>query len=213
MSDLPQLPMAFPALFLAGLAFGLTVCSVTCLPLVGACIMGNSRSGTDGLRAFVGFACGRLVTASLLGALCAALGRTVLAPLGLPVLTLVAGGVTLGAGLLLLFRPRCAACAKRSKAHTPPLLLGLASPLVPCVPYMAMMAAAATAGSTAKGASMALVFTLGTTLSPFIVTCLVMGWVGAGMARKLPGQITGFTRAAGVVVGLFGIRIMWLAIS
>jgi sulfite exporter TauE/SafE len=213
MSALPELPLTLPALFLAGLAFGLGICSTSCLPLVGTCILGNSRKAGDGFWALASFACGRLLTAGLLGGLCGGLGQAAMAWLKTPSMTLASGFFTLMAGLFLLFRPRCGECASRKRAGTPPLFLGLASPLVPCLPYAAMMAAAAASGSFLKGGAVALVFTLGTTLSPLILACLAMGWLGAGMAQKLPSQIQGFSRASGLVVAVFGIKTLWLGLA
>ena len=57
------LPLEYPALFLAGMALGLGVCSATCLPLMGACLLGNSRRPADGLYAAAAFTLGRLLTA------------------------------------------------------------------------------------------------------------------------------------------------------
>ncbi|TYT76037.1 sulfite exporter TauE/SafE family protein [Desulfobotulus mexicanus] len=213
MSGLPALPLEFPALFLAGLAFGLGICSTSCLPLMGTCILGNSRKPSDGILALLSFISGRLFTAGLLGAIFGGLGQAAMARLETPSMTLASGLFTLLAGLFLLFRPRCSGCASRKRAAAPPLLLGLASPLVPCLPYAAMMAAAAASGSAMKGAGLAMVFTLGTSLSPLILACMAMGWVGAGMAGKLPRQIEGFSRAAGLVVAIFGIKTLILGLA
>ncbi|TWI74182.1 sulfite exporter TauE/SafE [Desulfobotulus alkaliphilus] len=213
MSALPALPMEFPALFLAGLAFGLGICSTSCLPLMGTCILGNSRKASDGILALLSFVCGRLFTAGLIGAIFGRLGQAAMARLETPSMALASGLFTLLAGLFLLFRPRCSGCASRKRAAAPPLLLGLASPLVPCLPYAAMMAAAAASGSAMKGAGLAVVFTLGTSLSPLILACMAMGWVGAGMAGKLPRQIEGFSRAAGLVVAIFGIKTLLLGLG
>lgn len=210
MSNLPALPTDFTALFIVGLSFGFGVCSVSCLPLVGAYIIGNSRKSADGCWALLSFACGRLFTASILGGICAGLGQAVVKSLETPVMTLISGIFTLSAGLFILVRPRCVHCRANNRAHTPPFILGLASPLVPCLPYAAMMASAAASGCVWKGAGMAVVFILGTTLSPLIPACMGMGWIGAGMTRRLPDRIAGFGRAAGVIVIINGINTVWL---
>ncbi|MCW7754011.1 sulfite exporter TauE/SafE family protein [Desulfobotulus sp. H1] len=210
MSGLPLLPLEFPALFLAGLAFGLGICSTSCLPLVGTCILGNSRSRGDGLAALLSFSGGRLLTAALLGALFGGMGQAAMAWLKTPSMTLASGVLTVAAGIFLVLRPRCGGCRSRGRNRTPPLMLGLASPLVPCLPYAAMMAAAAATGSPVRGAGVAFVFTLGTTLSPLILACVAMGWMGAGIAARIPEQIRGFSRAAGVAVMLLGMKTLWL---
>ncbi len=200
-----SLPLEYLALFLAGLALGLGVCSTTCLPLMGACLLGNSRRPADGLYAAAAFTLGRLFTATVLGGLCGAAGGT-LSP---SALIAISGLVTLGAGVYLLARPRPGACRSCPKAGTPPLLLGLASPLIPCLPYGAMMATAAAAGSLWKGASVSAVFTLGTSLSPLLIFAAAMGWLGAGFAARIPGQITILSRLAGAAVMFWGVQTLW----
>lgn len=210
MNALPMLPMEFTALFLTGLGFGVGICSISCLPVISACILGNSRKGSDGFYALISFSAGKLVTAALLGALCAIVGRTLMADIKPEVFAQASGLLTIFAGLVLFFRPACTSCGEKKARQTSPFLLGMASPLTPCLPYAAMMATAAVAGSPAKGATLAFVFTLGTSLSPMIFVALAMGWVGAGMARKMPMQIAGFSRVAGVVIMLFGVRVFFL---
>lgn len=200
------LPLEFPALFLTGLAFGTGICSISCLPVISACILGNSRKGADGLYAMASFSAGKLMVAAILGAVCAALGRVLLESIGTDVFSGASGLFTLVAGLVLILRPACATCGNGCAGQASPFLLGMASPFTPCLPYAAMMAAAAASGSAAKGAAIALVFTLGTSLSPLILIALAMGWVGAGMARKIPLHIRGLSRFAGVLIVFSGIR-------
>lgn len=203
-----SLPLEFPALFLTGVAFGTGFCSISCLPAISACILGNSRKKADGLSAMASFSAGKLLVATLLGGVCAGLGRALLESLGTDFFSGASGLFTLFAGLVLIFRPARTSCDKRCAGHAPPFLLGMASPFTPCLPYAAMMAAAAASGSVAKGAAIAVVFTLGTSFSPLIFISLAMGWVGAGMARKIPLHIQGFSRFAGILVVLSGMRIL-----
>ncbi|MFO7568193.1 MAG: sulfite exporter TauE/SafE family protein, partial [Smithellaceae bacterium] len=131
------LPLEYPALFLAGLVLGLGICSTTCLPIMGACLLGSSRKATDGLFAAAAFTAGRLLTATLLGGICGVAGGAIKDALGVPALMGLAGVLTIGAGMYLIVRPRQPACQSCPKAGAPPLLLGLASPLIPCLPYAA----------------------------------------------------------------------------
>jgi sulfite exporter TauE/SafE len=204
-----SLPLEYPALFLAGLALGLGVCSTTCLPLMGACLLGNSRRPADGLYAAAAFTLGRLFTATVLGGICGVFGGVLKSALDGSSLIALSGLVTLAAGVYLMARPRKAACTSCQKAGAPPLLLGLASPLIPCLPYVAMMAAAASSGSLWKGASVAAVFTLGTSLSPLVILAAAMGWLGAGFAARIPNQIAILSRLGGVAVAFWGVSTLY----
>lgn len=198
------LPAEYPTLFLAGLAAGFGICSLTCLPLLGACLLGNSREKGDGLRAALTYSTGRLLSAATAGAFCGYLGHLASEIVKSPLLFILSGIFTLAAGIYLLIHPRPACCDCRRHATTPPLLLGLSGSLIPCLPNAAMLAAASVSGSAIKGMGAALTFTLGVVLSPLLAISGLLGLLGFGIAAKIPRHIAIFSRAAGVAVILLG---------
>jgi sulfite exporter TauE/SafE len=191
------------ALFLAGLVGSLTHCTLMCGPFVLAQVAGRLErgraAGGELVRlagaALVPYHLGRVTTYTLLGALAGAIAGQVTALAGFP--WLLAGCLALaalafaaqaveglrhaagGGGTLGAWLGRVAGPLMRDPRGLRGYALGLALGLLPCGLLYGALAAAAGAGSAARGALAMAAFTVGT--MPALVG---VGWLGAFFGRR-----------------------------
>jgi len=182
--------------FLAGLSTGAAcvgICGSVLLPL----ILGHARSVAANVRIFLLFSLGRLIAYVLFGAAVGWLGAQITA---LPGRGFLAPAASMLAAILLLRwllrRPVCGdhPCATAHVRHQLPFVLGFATGINPCPPFVSAALIAASAGSVCRGASYFLVFFLGTTvaIAPLPVAGLLTRW----------HLVTRIGRLAGVAVGM-----------
>ncbi|MGE4280468.1 MAG: sulfite exporter TauE/SafE family protein, partial [Magnetospirillum sp.] len=80
----------------------------------------------------------------------------------------------------------------------PPLALGAALSLTPCMPLTSLLAAAALSAQPLNGAAMGLVFGLGAAVTPLVIAVPVLGLLGHGL--RLQGGIDKALRWGGALV-------------
>ena len=199
----------------AGLLTGLSHCVGMCGPLVGAFAMQRRAQRQELSSALVLFQSGRLTTYLILGMLLGGLGSMIATIIrdwqGL--LSIVLGLATIFMGLSLmglLPLQRWLASIGLAKlagnwikslldsAHpAAPFGLGLANGLLPCGPVYAMGLLAAVSGSPWRGASIMLIFGLGT-----LPTMLGVGFSTARLSLRLRSQLYRLATILVIVVGL-----------
>ena len=214
-------------LWLLGVSMGMTACTVTCLPFMGTWALGRASGRGEAFLHTGVFLAGRVLTYTLLAALAGAIGVGLAKALGGSLGNAVIGGASILAGLWLLRRPlsSCSGVSsrltfsqaqpirfQRKRDSLPPLFLGAALSLTPCVPLASLLALAANAGSATQGAGFGLAFGLGAAMTPIIVLVPLAGRLGRELKSGRAWLARWLTWAAAAVLILLGLRRLMLAI-
>lgn len=206
------------SVWLLGVSMGLTACTVTCLPFMGTWALGRASRQGEALAHTAAFLAGRVATYTLLAALAGAAGQGFIRALGGSWGNGVIGAASILAGLWLVARPagvRRAPAAAVMPLHFqrrpqsdgfPPLFLGAALSLTPCVPLASLLALAANAGSVGQGASFGLVFGLGAAVTPILVLVPLAGHLGRELRAGRAWISRWLTWCAAAVLVVLGLR-------
>ena len=207
--------------WLLGVSMGLTACTVTCLPFMGTWALGRASGQREALLHTGVFLGGRVFTYTVLAALAGAAGLGLAKALGGTWGNAVIGGASILAGLWLIARPPAKACGAVSPAPTfpapvhvhrrkadslPPLFLGAALSLTPCMPLASLLALAANAGSAAQGAAYGLAFGLGAAMTPILVLVPLAGRMGRELRTGRAWMARWLLWSAAVVLSVLGAR-------
>lgn len=213
--------------WLLGVSMGLTACTVTCLPFMGTWALGRASGRTEAFLHTGIFLAGRIATYTLLATLAAGVGAGLAQALGGVWGNVAIGGASILAGLWLL-RPsrRCAGVSPRlslgaaqplrfhrRRDSLPPLFLGAALSLAPCVPLASLLALSAQAGSPARGAAYGLAFGLGAAMTPLLILVPLAGRLGRELRAGRPWLTRWLNLAAAGVLIVLGLRRLALAFS
>lgn len=209
------------ALLVMGLTLGVSQCTLSCAPLLILYVTGTREGWREGLKAALVFSLARLLAYILLGTLAGLLGMRLLAYFReealITFVQLLAGALVLLLGLLIILgrNPHLRLCRYLSQ-HTlgnPFLSMGLLGFLIGIVPYCAPFLGILTyiafgVEEPFLGALCGFSFGLGSTL----LTPLIIAGPIAGLIPKLffkhPFLLEAFKRASGVILLLFGIRLL-----
>lgn len=204
---LSQQPPLF-AVWLLGLSLGLTACTATCLPFMGAWVLGRNGTRRQVWRDTALFVGGRILAYTLLGALSAAAGAWLALTMQGGSGNLAIGLASIAAGLWLLrsVEAHTPCLASRRAGGAPPLLLGFTLSLTPCAPLASLLAVCAAAGSVPLGMASGLVFGVGAALTPLLVLLPLVGLLGRSL-RESRAWLTRWIRwGAAAVLILLGLR-------
>lgn len=197
--------------WLLGLSLGLTACTVTCLPFMGAWVMARERGAVladTGL-----FLAGRVSAYALLGLAAGLAGVWLTGVLKSGIGHLAIGAASLVAGTwLLLGEGRHRTCGAARGAGAPPFALGFSLSLTPCAPLASLLAVAAQAGSAPLGAGYGLVFGLGAAVTPLLLLLPLLGAFAARLRAQQAWLGLWLKRGAGGVLlalGLYRISLGW----
>ncbi len=214
-------------IWLLGVSMGLTACTVTCLPFMGTWALGRASGRSEAFVHTGIFLAGRIATYTLLATLAAGVGAGLTQALGGAWGNVAIGGASIAAGLWLLRSPRrCAGVLPRlslgaaqplrfhrRRDGLPPLFLGAALSLTPCVPLASLLALAAQAGGLAQGAAYGLAFGLGAAMTPLLVLVPLAGRLGRELRVGRPWLARWLNLAAAGVLIVLGLRRLALAFS
>ena len=215
MAEHPTMASSFFVLLSAGLLTGLSHCVGMCGPLVGAFALRRRAAGQEISTPLVLFQLGRLTTYLLLGLILGTTGYALAAVIrdwqGL--ISIVLGFLMLLLGLSLLglvplqhwiLSTALARAVTGSmkplmtSSHlAAPLALGLTNGLLPCGPVYAMALLAAMSGDPLKGASIMLIFGLGT-----LPAMLGLGYSASLLSVRLRSNLYRLAAILVVIVGL-----------
>ncbi|OJX74341.1 sulfite exporter TauE/SafE family protein [Magnetospirillum sp. 64-120] len=191
--------LGLAGVFVLGVSVGLTACAVSCLPFIGTWAMARGQGGWAAAEDLAAFLAGRLAGYALLGGLAGwageSLGRALSGPSGH--LAIGLAGIFAGLALLVGGGKAGKSCAA-TRTALPPLALGAALSLTPCMPLTSLLAAAALSGQPLNGAAMGLVFGLGAAVTPLVIAVPVLGLLGHGL--RLQGGIDKVLRWGGALV-------------
>ena len=227
LDDLAAGEITLTTVWLLGVSMGLTACTVTCLPFMGTWALGRASGQREALLHTGVFLGGRIFTYTVLAAMAGAAGLGLAKALGGTWGNVVIGGASILAGLWLLAKPAGNGCGAVPSAPTsavihvhrrkadslPPLFLGAALSLTPCVPLASLLALAAHTGSAAQGATYGLAFGLGAAVTPILFLVPLAGRLGHELRAGRAWISRWLLWSAAAVLIVLGLRRIWLVIS
>lgn len=198
MSLIPQSSNPFLAAFAGGLLYGLAVCTASCLPYIASYIAGINAGFRKSVAITMIFNSGRIVAYALIGCLVGlfsglfrlAVSNSVTSPfqtysaIAFGVLTIV-----IGASIILKSRAPCECNPPNSQNLAAPtkmgrfgfdykaFTLGLSRGLILCPPLVALLVYSLPFSTPLGSVLLAVLFGLGTALSPMLLLGGVTGWL------------------------------------
>jgi sulfite exporter TauE/SafE len=220
MSALPEISNPYLGSFAIGLIYGLGVCTASCLPYIAGYVAGTGAGFKTGVKITAFFNTGRILAYALIGALIGLVGglMTEIAPNALSPFqvysSLIFGILTVAIGVSILLKARKPQqCGIQDSAITQRRIsrfgfdigaftLGLSRGLVICPPLISLLLIYALPFSNPLGSmTMAVLFGIGTTISPLLVLGGVTGW----LLNKAPLFRKWISLAGGGVLILLGV--------
>ncbi|MBF0455524.1 MAG: sulfite exporter TauE/SafE family protein [Magnetococcales bacterium] len=205
-----------------GIFYGLTLCSFSCLPIIGPYIFGVQGGFKQGFSATAVFVAAKVVTYTLLGAISGSLGSVVLEKIPADQLLAGSGILIILVGLLAWQRRNSchmnggnedmAACRPHTKRHM--ATLGFVTSLMPCLPLSAILLYSATSQSILTGASLAFLFGIGTAFSPlYYIGGGSAGWISKKIREAIPRHQGMLQKLSSIVLMMMGAKLFFLGSS
>lgn len=189
--------------WLLGLSLGVTACTVSCLPYMGAWVMARERGmvlADTGL-----FLAGRVSAYALLGLAAGLAGAWLADVLRSGAGHLAIGSVSIAAGLwLIVSEGRHRRCGVARVSGAPPFALGFSLSLTPCTPLASLLAVAAQSGSAPLGAAYGLAFGLGAAVTPLLLVLPLLGRFATRLKTQQAWLDVWLKRGAGGVLLVLG---------
>jgi thiol:disulfide interchange protein DsbD len=219
--SLPEISNPYIGSFTIGLFYGLVVCTSSCLPYVASYIAGIGAGFRDGIKVTFLFNTGRVLAYALIGALIGAFSGlitlvdpTIMTPFQMYA-SLVFGAVTVAIGAHILWKARKPpSCGLHDANISPPknrgrfgfdfgaFSLGFSRGLILCPPLLSLLLLYALPFSNPVGSvTLAVLFGLGTMISPLLVLGGVTGW----LLNKAPLFRKWISLAGGVILIVLGV--------
>jgi len=194
MSLIPEISNPYLGAFAGGLLYGLVVCTASCLPIVTSYIAGVGAGFNRGVKISLIFNSGRVLAYALIGGLVGLFSSlfrlfvsdTAISPfqayssIAFGVVTIVIGG-----SIYLKSRKPCNCDSQSTNTvvkgrfgfDVAAFSLGLSRGLVICPPLIALLIYSLPFASPVGSVGIAVLFGLGTTLSPILLLGGVTGWL------------------------------------
>ncbi len=223
MSLIPELSNPYLTAFASGLLYGLVACTSTCLPYLASYIASIGSGFKKSVLITLTFNSGRIAAYALIGAVIGVfsgvlwlfIDRTAVSPFQ-AYSSMAFSLVTILIGAILLYRARKPGCdpslevsinrismsqktSRRFDAGA--FTLGLSRGLVLCPPLIALLLYAVPFGNPVDSTVFAVLFGLGTTISPMLLLGGVTGW----LLNKAPLLRTWIAIAGAIALILLGI--------
>ena len=199
-SLIPQASNPYIGAFIGGIVYGMVVCTASCLPYLAGYIAGVGAGFRKGISITMLFSGGRIAGYAIVGALAGlfsglfrlVVSQTEISPFQV-YSSIVFGIVTVTIGAFILFKakqPKCDCSPKDSKGISANLTkrrilgfdfgafsLGLSRGLILCPPLVLLLLYSVPFASPLDSVSLAILFGLGTTVSPILILGGVTGWL------------------------------------
>lgn len=199
-SLIPQVSNPYFGAFIGGIIYGMVVCTASCLPYLAGYIAGIGAGFRKGVSVTLIFSSGRIAGYAVIGAvvgLFSGLFRLVISQSEISPFqiysSIVFGAVTIAIGAFVLFRARSPKC-ECSPQDTKNIVakgvkkgrfgfdfgafsLGLSRGLILCPPLVLLLLYSVPFASPIGSVSLAVLFGLGTTVSPILLLGGVTGWL------------------------------------
>jgi sulfite exporter TauE/SafE len=159
--------------FILGITYGFGPCMLSCAPVLVPILISTSKGAKHAFFHTLLFSLGRIAVYVLLGGIMGALGRV----LNITIPSWLIGGfmIVLGIGVMLRIQQKCFMSKIRITGGFMAFVAGVVMGFSPCAPMVAALALAISAKSLIKGALIALVFGIGTVISPILLIGLLAG--------------------------------------
>jgi cytochrome c-type biogenesis protein len=198
MSLIPEISNQYIGAFAGGLLYGLSVCTASCLPYIASYIAGIGVGFSKGIKVTMIFNSGRVLAYALIGGLIglfSGLFRLFVsdaAILPFQIYSSVAFGIVtivIGASILLKSRKPCGCSLQDTKNMVAKgktgrfgfdfgaFSLGLSRGLIVCPPLIALLVYSLPFSNPIGSLGLAVLFGLGTALSPMLLLGGVTGWL------------------------------------
>jgi sulfite exporter TauE/SafE len=226
MSVIPDITNPYLGAFAGGLLYGLAVCTASCLPVVAGYIAGIGSGFTKSVKITMIFNSGRILAYALIGGLIGLFGGllrffisdSALSPFQV-YSSLAFGVVTILIGVWVMYKARKPSCD--CGAQTPKGLaagsmrrfgvdfgafsLGLTRGLIVCPPLILLLTASLALTPPAGSVAIAVLFGIGTSLSPMLILGGLTGW----LLGKAPLFRKWVSIAGGVILIVLGVVTMY----
>lgn len=197
----------YGAVFTLGLVYGLTVCSMSCLPYMAPIMLGSGDGFRKGLIDSLCFVAGKLAVYSALGGVAALIGdRLDLAGVNPWLMGLVL--IVTGIAMLLVKKRSCRKNCQTYGKRFSLLALGAGSSLIPCPPLAAVFMLAAQQGDIASGTMLGLVYSLGLFFSPLVLAGGGLSFLSSTLRTRLGRQMKYVEGLAAMIMVTMGISMM-----
>lgn len=195
-------------IFLLGLAYGATVCSLSCLPWLGPYLLGCGDGFRDGLAGALFFMLGKTVSYTIFGALAGLLGQVM--TMSADQQRLIPGLALIGAALLLplMSKESCRHRPVTAEKRGSLLMLGMATSLTPCPPLAAILVLAAGGGSWLAGAAYGLLYGGALMVSPLLIAGGGLALIGRQIRRECGGFKPWLQGASMLIMVVMGLRVL-----
>ncbi len=197
--------------WLLGLSLGLTACTVTCLPYMGAWVMARERSAVFTDTSL--FLAGRVSAYAMLGLAAGLAGAWLTEVLKSGLGHVAIGAASMAAGAWLLWgETRHRPCGVARGSGAPPFALGFSLSLTPCAPLASLLAVAAQSGSGLLGSGYGLAFGLGAAVTPLVLVLPLLSAFGAQLKTDRTWLVLWLKRGAGGVLLVLGAYRIYLGV-
>ena len=199
------------SLFFLGVIYGLTICSLSCLPYLTPYLMSTGKGFRDGINSSFVFISGKLLVYSALGGMAAYIGSKLVVNDFL-YLKYTIGGILITVGLLLPFVSK-GGCTKRHQLAGKRLslfALGVSTSLIPCPSLVSMSLLAANKGSVFIGASYGFVFGLGLMISPLVIASGAISLISKSVKIEVKGFTPYLNALSVIIIVMMGVRVLTL---
>ncbi|MFH1319406.1 MAG: sulfite exporter TauE/SafE family protein [Bacteroidota bacterium] len=203
---------------LTGLFYGMTLCSFSCLPYIGTYILGSQEGFGKGVKATVIFSVSRAVTYTFLGGLCGYIGSVIVEEINPELIFLITGIVIFLIGIIIIIKP-LKACSQEHRKISKTIFLqnpylhlismGMAISLIPCLPLTAVLLYSSTTHSVFTGGLIALIFGLGTVISPLLFFGGIAGWFSGRIKIEIPQYRTLLQKISGLILVFLGVKLLY----
>lgn len=194
----PQISNPYLGALISGLVYGLAVCTATCLPYVASYIAGTGADFRKGVMITVFFNSGRIASYAIIGGLVglfSGLFRLFISSSSIsPIKTyssFALGLVTIGIGSYILLKLKLGSTCNTKHVEVTNMnrkigrfgfdfgafSLGLSRGLIICPPLIALLVYSLPFSSPLGSVGLAVLFGLGTTISPIILLGGLTGWL------------------------------------
>jgi cytochrome c-type biogenesis protein len=176
------------SLFVLGLTYGLTVCSLTCLPYLAPYLMGTGSSFKNGMTNSFCFMFGKLIVYSSLGGIAAYIGQNL--EFG-KYSSIIMGSTLVAVALTMPFvnRGKCQKRCPTAGKNISMFILGAGSSLMPCPPLAAIFMLAAQSGSVPEGIFYGLIYGTGLIMSPLIIAGGGLAFIAGSIRQQLGAKM------------------------
>ncbi|MCW8861775.1 MAG: sulfite exporter TauE/SafE family protein [Rhodospirillales bacterium] len=201
-----------------GFFYGLTLCSFSCLPLIGPYVFGTQDGFRGGFSTTALFVVSKVATYTMLGAFSGLIGGVLLEEINPGLMMGFSGLLIVAIGGMVWKRQRsqCRTVGMRSEKSATRWRtfrhvagMGVASSLMPCLPLSAVLLYAATTKSFVTGGVLALLFGIGTSASPlYYIGGGAAGWFSAKIRRVIPQHRELMRKLSSSVLIIMGVKLL-----